>query len=109
VNEKLVRDRIPERIRANGELCVLDQHYRKAQPEEMRELLVAKLHEETDEIARAPSRLAIVEELADLTEVIRHLGEIHGIEPVEIERARRDKSNERGSFYDRIVLFGDKE
>ncbi len=95
--EKLVRDRIPEIVaRDRGEMPT----FRVADASEYRELLAEKLREETLEYleSRKP------EELADILEVIRHLGRAHGLTPGEIEDIRRKKARARGGFEQRIVM-----
>lgn len=109
MTDKLVRDRIPDVIRRNGEPCVLDTHYRKADPEEMRELLVDKLYEEADEYSGASdgkySGACDPEELVDILEVVLHLAALDGIDARELERRRRAKCDLVGGFWDRWVLF----
>lgn len=100
-HEKLVRDRIPERIRANGEPCALDQHYRKAEPEEMRELLVAKLREEISEFEAKPSG----EELVDIFEAFIALALTENLDLRIIQHDAEEKRYERGGFDQRFVLF----
>ena len=95
--EKLVRDRIPEIVaRDRGEM----PSFRVADDSEYRELLAAKLREETEEYleSRKP------EELADILEVLLHLSRIHGLAAGELEEIRREKSRARGGFENRIVM-----
>lgn len=99
--EKLVRDRIPNRIRATGEPCVLDQHYRKAHPEEMRDLLVAKLREEIAEFEAKPSG----EELVDIFEAFVALALTESLDLRIIQHDAEQKRYERGAFEQRFVLF----
>jgi len=64
---KLVRDKIPDLIRANGHLPILGEckHYRV--------LLCEKLVEETYELTQAMGRDALIEECADIKEVLEEL------------------------------------
>ncbi|MCD0449033.1 NUDIX domain-containing protein [Actinocorallia sp. API 0066] len=97
-NEKLVRDRIPELIRATGG----KPDVRVAEAAEIRRLLLAKLWEEADEFAAEPS----AEELADVLEVVRALADGIGCDPVELERVRAAKAAARGGFTEGMVLRG---
>ncbi|MFG2091038.1 MULTISPECIES: hypothetical protein [unclassified Spirillospora] len=94
--EKLVRDRIPEIIRATGR----SPEIRVAGPEEHGALLRAKLYEEAGEYAASGDPA----ELADLLEVVHALAALHGITPGELEERRSAKAAERGGFSDRLVL-----
>ena len=93
---KLVRDRIPEIIRANGEVPVT----RELDDKEYLAELVKKLKEEVDEFAADHS----VEELADIKEVMIALREALGIHAGELEDVRRKKATKNGRFKKRIYL-----
>jgi predicted house-cleaning noncanonical NTP pyrophosphatase (MazG superfamily) len=98
--EKLVRDRIPE-IVANREPA---QQFRVADPSEMPGLLRAKLLEEVAEFSAATDGPAMIEELADVLEVIRALGHLCGSDLNALEAVRARKAAERGGFDAGIVL-----
>ncbi len=93
--EKLVRDRIPQVIRANGEEPVV----RVASEAEYRGLLRAKLREEVEEFLASEEP----EELADILEVIAALAEDVGVGWNELQKLREQKAATRGRFADRIV------
>lgn len=93
---KLVRDRIPEIIRGDGETPVT----RRVSGDEYREFLVEKLHEEVREFEESGD----VEELADVLEVVHALREFEGLSTEELDVIRRRKTGERGGFEDGIVL-----
>ena len=93
---KLVRDLVPGIIREVGEVPVTH----RAGDDEYAELLIAKLQEEVDEFTQSGA----VDELADLLEVIRALGQLHGVGWVELDELRAQKVRERGGFEERIVL-----
>jgi predicted house-cleaning noncanonical NTP pyrophosphatase (MazG superfamily) len=101
---KLVRDLIPDIIRATGQEPVT----RIADGAEMGPLLRAKLLEEAAEAAAA-SLADLPGELADLLEVISALAAHEGITRAELELARADKLTERGSFAGRIVWLGNED
>ncbi|GAB3657542.1 hypothetical protein GCM10027589_17700 [Actinocorallia lasiicapitis] len=97
-DEKLVRDLIPELIRASGQ----NPDVRKAGPAELPDLLLAKLYEEADEytVDHSPG------ELADLLEVVHGMADSIGLPLAELERLRAAKAAERGGFAEGFVLRG---
>ena len=95
---KLVRDRIPEIIEADG----LVPRIRVAAPEEYRQLLRAKLVEEVSEFLDSEEP----EELADVLEVIHALVTDLGVSVEWLEDLRRSKARERGTFTRRLVWSG---
>ncbi|MEO7613935.1 MAG: NUDIX domain-containing protein [Streptosporangiaceae bacterium] len=94
--EKLVRDRVPELIRAAG----AEPSVRVARDEQYGALLHAKLYEEAAEFAADP----VPAELADLLEVVLAMADLIGCPPEELESARAAKAAERGGFSQRLVL-----
>jgi predicted house-cleaning noncanonical NTP pyrophosphatase (MazG superfamily) len=98
---KLVRDKIPEIIRAQGGEPVV----RIAGAGEYRELLRAKLVEEAGEVATADAAHA-PEELADVLEVVLALAADLGLDAGGLEKLRVAKAADRGSFTERIVWCG---
>ncbi|WP_366248045.1 nucleoside triphosphate pyrophosphohydrolase [Terribacillus aidingensis] len=98
---KLVRDHIPAIIQQAGKVpktAVLDQ-------DRYIEELKLKLLEEANEISKAEEHNEVVEEAADLLEVLHALLDAKGISLEDIEYARRQKKEERGGFEDRIFLI----
>ncbi|MER7247845.1 nucleoside triphosphate pyrophosphohydrolase [Kribbella sp. NPDC000426] len=98
---KLVRDRIPEIIRAGGAEPI---SYR-ADEAEYRRRLREKLLEEVDEFLAADEATA-VEELADILEVVYALATDLGTSREALETVRAVKAAERGGFTDRVVWTG---
>jgi predicted house-cleaning noncanonical NTP pyrophosphatase (MazG superfamily) len=93
--KKLVRDKIPETIRANGgrpATHILDDE------EYLREL-IKKLGEEYEEFKADVN----VEELADIQEVVLALADVIATR-AELEQTRAQKAKARGSFKDKIFL-----
>ena len=92
---KLIRDNVPEIMKAKGETP--KTHI--ADEEEYKRLLIAKLIEEAHEYRLKPS----AEELGDVLEVVHALAEQYGgFERV--DEVRKKKTAERGNFSKRIVL-----
>lgn len=93
---KLVRDNIPERIRAKGE----EVTFHTADEREYWEKLKEKLTEEVAEFSEEES----AEELADVLEVIDAIFEYKGFSREEVGRIQEAKAAEKGKFNDRIIL-----
>lgn len=87
---KLVRDKIPEYIRAKGGNPV----FHAADEREYWEKLKAKLLEESGEFYRDENK----EEFADLLEVIDAIAEYRNFDRNDIEFIRKKKCDERGAF-----------
>lgn len=93
---KLVRDRIPEIIKNNGQECVTEI----LSTEEYITALDVKLREEMEEYQRDKS----IDELADLLEVVYSVAKARGWSVEELEEVRKNKSEKRGGFEKRIFL-----
>lgn len=96
---KLVRDGIPERIRAKNERVV----YAHLKGSEVLQLLTGKLIEEVQELIAAEGQDATAEELADIYEVLRGMMHQVGVDEqrvVEIANLKRAKVGgfDRGMF-----------
>ena len=96
--QKLIRDRLPAIMRAQG-LQVFDRRLNDA---EFIAALKDKLVEEAQEVGAATSQDDLIDELADVMEVIAALAEASGVTPGEIEARRRAKRAERGGFDERV-------
>ena len=96
VYNKLVRDKIPEIIEADGKSCKT----RILSDEEYIAALEAKLNEEVAEY-QADKNL---EEMADMLEVVQAICIARGYSLEELEALRAKKANERGGFADKIFL-----
>jgi predicted house-cleaning noncanonical NTP pyrophosphatase (MazG superfamily) len=96
IYNKLVRDKIPAVIAAEGKKAktseLSDKEYLKE--------LTKKLAEEVEEFQKEPS----IEELADIKEVTIAIREAMKIHAGELEDMRRKKAAERGRFKNKIFL-----
>jgi predicted house-cleaning noncanonical NTP pyrophosphatase (MazG superfamily) len=90
---KLVRDKIPDIIAAQGKTCKVYV----ATNEVYQQRLKDKLQEEIQEFLENPC----VEELADIQEVLLSIAEIN---KWDLEGARITKNRTRGGFWKRYVL-----
>jgi predicted house-cleaning noncanonical NTP pyrophosphatase (MazG superfamily) len=98
-HKKLVRDNIPEIIKANGgEFELKDIDDKKFEIE-----LKKKLLEEARELVSA-SNENILNELADVLEVIKTLSTYYKIPFSKVERCRVDKRKKRGGFKKKLFL-----
>jgi len=93
---KLVRDRIPDIIKADGGEC----KFHVAKKDEFAELLNEKVFEESMELIENPC----AEEIADVLEVIEALARMHHIGLDDIKAAKAKKREERGGFNLMFVL-----
>lgn len=100
VYNKLVRDRIPEIIKAAGNQCstevLSDNEYQQA----LRQKLIEEAHE-----AATATGSDFVKELADLYEVIDGLMAIHDIDRDIVMKIQEERRAERGSFNKRFRLL----
>lgn len=95
--DKLVRDKIPEIIKQNGDTSVT--HI--ANDKEYWQKLKKKLSEEVQEFIESDGSL---EEFADIMEVLKAIREFKNIDSGEVENIRQEKSAKRGGFAERIIL-----
>ncbi|GGH73636.1 putative house-cleaning noncanonical NTP pyrophosphatase (MazG superfamily) [Pullulanibacillus pueri] len=102
---KLVRDRIPEIIAENGQTY----HVKKLEEEDYLVELRRKAQEELNEYFESSKTNEAIEELADVLEVIYALGQVHGVEPAELEKIRRLKAERRGRFAKKLFLLDVEE
>lgn len=94
--DKLIRDKIPEIIEANGSKAVIEV----LDSENFQKYLNIKLAEELKEYQESGS----TEELADLVEVVYALLDYKNISLEQFEAIRTSKNIERGAFKNRLLL-----
>ncbi|MEM8860036.1 MAG: nucleoside triphosphate pyrophosphohydrolase [Chloroflexota bacterium] len=96
VFNKLVRDKIPEIISADGRTPVTSE----LNDTEYVQALKNKLNEEVAEFQDSDS----LEELADILEVVYALAKACGSDQTQIENIRMEKTDKRGGFVKKIFL-----
>lgn len=101
IYNKLIRDRIPEIIKEDGnesEIKVLDN-------EEYLVELNKKLREELNEYLESGE----VEELADIAEILYAIAKYKGVDAGEFDSIRIRKAEKRGGFEKKLFLISVKE
>jgi len=93
---KLVRDKIPDIIKDNGEIPIT--HI--ASDDEYWERLKEKLKEEVNEFLKENNE----EELSDILEVIDAICDFKKIDKNELGKIRELKNKKKGDFKDKIIL-----
>lgn len=100
VYDKLVRDEIPNLMVKSG----LKVTYHAVDGDELKKRLKDKLIEEVNEFIEATDPKDIMEELADITEVLLAIKAEYRIFPGDLEAVRSKKYVEKGGFYNGYVL-----
>lgn len=98
--QKLVRDKMPEMM---GSQNVREFKY-IMNDVEFNEKLKEKLLEESTEVKLAKNKEELVEELADVMEVINSLCKVNNITLEQVEKSRIEKHAKRGGFDNKIFL-----
>lgn len=101
---KLVRDEIPQIIEKNNEKAITtilnDEEYRRE--------LLKKLREECEEVINAKNTNEILEELADVYEVLFSIAKLENMDICDIIEVANKKRNVKGGFDKRIFLIETK-
>jgi len=99
-HRKLVRDRIPEIIRSAGNDCEVTT----LSETEYKTALQQKLLEEVQEVISARNSSQLIQELADLYEVLETILATSDINPETLKQVQKQKREERGGFEKRLKL-----
>lgn len=100
VYNKLVRDLIPEIIKANGENPIT----RILESSEYKIELEKKLREECEEVLGAVNSKARIEELADVYEILSALAKLENSSIDEVALVAKAKADKRGAFDKKVYL-----
>ena len=98
--KKLIRDNIPEKIRAKGSEC----ETRELSLEEFKHALRVKIGEEASELTNAATKDDFLTELADIFIVLSEIQTIEGVSDEELEAAIEENYQKKGGFEKRLFL-----
>ena len=101
---KLIRDRVVESIEKDGRIAVT----RKLDTQEYTDELRKKLLEEVDELLDARGD-SIIEEMADVYEVLEHLLSVYQISEEDLLIEKAKKAQIKGKFKKRLFLMSVKD
>lgn len=96
---KLVRDKIPEKIKNNGEI----PKTRILEDIEYKNELLKKLLEECNEVINADES-SIIEECADVLEVLLAISKLYNYDLEKLLEIKTNKKNKNGAFENKIFL-----
>ena len=100
IYDKLVRDKVPEIIEETGDTPITsilgESEYRRE--------LYRKLQEECNEVFEATSREQLIEELADVLEVLKAIANLEDKQMSDVIEKAQEKKLTRGGFQKRIFL-----
>lgn len=105
INNKLIRDRIPEIIAKDGntaDIIILSE-------ESFKQAIKEKLIEEATEVLNADNRDEVLSELADLQEVMDTIKQMYNINTLEVNTIQAVKALQRGKFEKRLYLKSVRE
>lgn len=102
---KLVRDNIPDIIKDNNEVALI----RILDENEYRVELYKKLFEECGEVEKSKNSGEVLEELADVLEIVKAIAELEGKELDDVVTVANQKRLKRGGFTKRILLEKTKD
>jgi Uncharacterized conserved protein len=94
---KLWRDKAPDLMEQMGSVI----HIKSLSDLEYDQELRIKLMEEAQEVVTAKSKKELIEEIADVLEVVDAFCALHGFSKEEIEVIQKKKRDSRGGFYER--------
>ena len=98
--QKLIRDKIPEKIKAGGD----DYKTRILSEAEFEKELIKKLVEESKEAFYAPKK-ELLNELADVLELTKSIASQFKIPFSRVERFQEEKRKKRGGFKKKLFLI----
>lgn len=100
VFNKLIRDKIKDKIESNGEVAIT----RILNDNEYKIELLKKLKEECNEVLESKTVDELLEELADVYEVLNSICILEGKTIADVIELANLKKEKRGSFEKRIFL-----
>ena len=101
IYNKLVRDNIPEIIKADNR----QPNIRRIEKQEYLEGLMKKLKEETEELINAQgNEKELAKEISDVYEVIDAIIDYHNLDRNQIVELKKERKEKRGGFKQGIFL-----
>lgn len=97
---KLVRDKIIDIMQSKGSKL----YAYKLNDQDFLKQLKIKLLEEAQEVHKAQTEHELLEELADLLEIIDTLAKLNNLTTKDLQQTQEKKRNEKGGYEDRIFL-----
>ena len=97
--DKLGRDNGPELFAANGSVLkyhILDDN------DEFLDAITQKIVEELEEVFECQTKEEVIEELADLEEILGAFKNLIGVSQKEVDTVRKEKREKKGGFEKRI-------
>jgi predicted house-cleaning noncanonical NTP pyrophosphatase (MazG superfamily) len=98
---KLIRDKIPEKIAKEGSACEV----RELSDEEFEFELVKKVEEEARGMANSASREELMSELADVEAVLDEIKKLKNVTSEELETFKERNFEKKGGFDKRLFLI----
>lgn len=97
---KLIRDKIPEVIRARGAECEVET----LDDERFKVELLRKVEEEASGLSQAKTRAELLEEFADVSVVLMEIRKLHNITEQEFNTALAENIALKGGFDKHVYL-----
>lgn len=97
---KLVRDKIVDFMQQHGSKL----YWFKLEDKDFQKQLKIKLLEEANEVVHANNKEQMLEELADVLEVVHTLAKLYNLCVKDLETYQKKKRTEKGSFAGRIFV-----
>ena len=98
---KLIRDKIPERIKESGG----ELRARRLSAEEYEEELIKKVGEESSGLLSAKTKKELISELADVIDVVDEIKKFKKITTKQIKGAQKEAFMKKGGFKKRTFLY----
>lgn len=101
IYNKLVRDKIPEIIESTGKMA---NYFMCDDEDDFIGVVKNKIKEEVEELLSANKIEDIIEEEADLLEILQTFNDIKNIRFIDVIPVMANKSKEKGKFDKKIIL-----
>jgi predicted house-cleaning noncanonical NTP pyrophosphatase (MazG superfamily) len=100
IYQKLIRDKIPQFFSKPNKIF----NTRILSDSEFKLSLKQKLIEESEELSKSVTKDDLINEIADVIEVLNYIKSSENISDNEIEKSRLHKKEERGGFDQKLFL-----